>query len=151
MIGLFLQMGEGYKRIKKSTTLDIAFNSETETYDFIADKNPTESLKSYSPQISQDLTMIKGEDDFEYIYEQMMKSVPNNEEVNTKALLVFMFDGDKTKGYKAWEVDAKLIFDTLSGVDSKINFNINFASDIRVGNAKVTDGAVTFAEGETEA
>ena len=67
MIGLFLQMGESYKRIKKSTTLDIAFNSETETYDFIADKNPTESLKNYSPQISQDLTMIKGEDDFEYI------------------------------------------------------------------------------------
>lgn len=48
-----------------------------------------------------------------------MKSVPNNEEVNTKALLVFMFDGDKTKGYKAWEVDAKLIFDTLSGVRFK--------------------------------
>jgi hypothetical protein len=94
--------------------------------------------------------MIKGEDDFEYIYEQMMKSVPNNEEVNTKALLVFMFDGDKTKGYKAWEVDAKLIFDTLSGVDSKINFNINFASDIRVGTARVADGAVTFTEGTSE-
>ena len=144
-------MGTGYKRIKKSTTLDIAFNSETETYDFIADKNPTESLKSYSPQISQDLTMIKGEDDFEYIYEKMFNSVPNNEEVNTKALLVFMFDGDKTKGYKAWEVDAKLIFDTLSGVDSKINFNINFASDIRVGIAKVADEAVTFTEGTSEA
>ena len=150
MIGLFLQMGESYKRIKKSTTLDISFNSETETYDFIADKNPTESLKNYSPQISQDLTMIKGEDDFEYIYEKMMDSVPNNEEVNTKALIVFMFDGDKTKGYKAWEVDTKLIFDTLSGVDSKINFNINFASDISVGIAKVADGAVTFTEGTTE-
>ena len=91
--------------------------------------------------------MIKGEEDCEYVYEQMMKSVPNNEEVNTKALLVFMFDGDKTTGYKAWEVDAKLIFDTLSGVDSKINFNINFASDIRVGTAKVTSGTVTFTEG----
>nr|DAG24549.1 MAG TPA: hypothetical protein [Caudoviricetes sp.] len=150
MIGLFLEMGTGYKRIKKSTTLDISFNSETETYDFIADKNPTESLKSYSPQISQDLTMVKGEDDFEYIYEKMMKSVPNNEEVNTKALIAFMFDGDKTKGYRAWEVDAKLIFDTLSGVDSKINFNINFASDIRVGIAKVADGTVTFTEGTSE-
>ena len=58
-----------------------------------------------------------------------------------------MFDGDKTTGYKAWEVDAKLIFDTLSGVDSKINFNINFASDIRVGTAKVSNGTVTFEEG----
>ena len=31
-------------------------------------------------------------------YEKMMDSVPNNEEVNTKDLIVFMFDGDKTKG-----------------------------------------------------
>lgn len=37
------------------------------------------------------------------------------------------------------------------GVDSKINFNINFASDIRVGTAKVADGAVTFTEGTAEA
>lgn len=76
MIGLFLEMGTGYKRIKKSTTLDISFNSETETYDFIADKNPTESLKSYSPQISQDLTMIKGEDD--------LNIFTKNDEIRTK-------------------------------------------------------------------
>lgn len=143
-------MCEGYKRIKKSTSLEISFNSETETYDYIADKNPTESLKSYSPQIAQDLTMIKGEDDFEYIYEKMMDAVPNNEEIDTKALIVFMFDGDKTAGYKAWEVDAKLIFDTLSGVDSKINFNINFASDIRVGLAKVSGGTISFTETQAE-
>lgn len=150
MVGLFLDMGGEYKRIKKSTSLEISFNSETETYDFIADKNPTESLKSYSPQIAQDLTMIKGEDDFEYIYEQMYSAVPNNEEINTKALVVFMFDGDKDIGYKAWEVDAKLIFDTLSGVDSKINFNINFSGDIRVGKATVTNGAITFTESTSD-
>ena len=87
--------------------------------------------------------MIKGEEDFEYIWEQFYNKVPNNEEIKTKAMIAFMFDGDKTAGYKAWETEAQILFENLNGVDSKINFTINFG-DITTGLAKVADDTITF-------
>lgn len=147
MIGLFLKVDNAYKRIKKSTTLELAVEANTEEQDFIADKTPTELLSNYSVSIAQDLTMIKGEEDFEYIWEQFYTSIPANTEVKTKCMIAFMFDGDATAGYKAWETDASLLFENLNGVDSKINFNINFG-DIRTGLAKNSAGTFTFEEGE---
>ena len=146
MIGLFLEITGAYKRVKKSTTLEIAVEANTEEQDFIADMTPTELLKNYKVSLAQDLSMIKGEDDFEFIWENFYNAVANNEEVKTKCMMVFMFDGDKTAGYKAWETDAKIVFENLNGVDSKINFGINFG-DIRKGLAKVDEGgAITFEE-----
>lgn len=147
MIGLFLEIESKYKRIMKSTTLELAIEAETDPQDFIADMTPTEMLKNYKVSIAQDLTMIKGEDDFEYIFNQFYNAVATNAEVKTKCLIVFKFDGDKTAGYKAWQSDVKILFDNLNGVDSKINFNINFG-DIEKGLAKVdADGSITFTEG----
>lgn len=149
MIGLFLMVESVYKRIKKSTELELAVEANTEEQDFIADKTPTEILQNYTVSLPQDLTMIKGEEDFEYIYEQFYNAIPDNTEVKTKCLIAFMFDGDKTAGYKAWETDCNILFEGMNGVDSKINFTINFG-DIRKGLAKVTDGTITFEE-EVEA
>lgn len=149
MIGLFLNVETAYKRIKKSTELELAVEANTEEQDFIADKTPTEILQNYTVSLAQDLTMIKGEEDFEYIYEQFYNAIPDNTEVKTKCLIAFMFDGDKTAGYKAWETDCNILFEGMNGVDSKINFTINFG-DIRKGTAKVSDGTITFEE-EVEA
>lgn len=146
MIGLFVQVEDAYKRIKKSTTLELALEANTEEQDFIADVNPTEILKNYKISLEQDLTMIKGEEDFEYFYEKFF-NLPNAPEVKTKAMIVFMFDGDKTAGYKAWETDANIMFTSLNGVDSKLNFTINFGGTIRVGLAKNADSQITFEEG----
>lgn len=89
--------------------------------------------------------MIKGEDDFEFIWEHFYNDIAKGNQTKCKALIVFMFDGDKTAGYKAWETDASIIFENLNGVDSKINFNINFGGQIRTGTAKPgPDGAPTF-------
>lgn len=143
MIGLFLNVESAYKRIKKSTELELAVEANTEEQDFIADKTPTEILQNYTVSLAQDLTMIKGEEDFEYIYEQFYNAIPDNTEVKTKCLIAFMFDGDKTAGYKAWETDCNILFEGMNGVDSKINFTINFG-DIRKGTAKVSDGTITF-------
>lgn len=66
-IGLFLDPGTGYKRIKKSETLTISMNPEENEYDYIADENPTTEVDRYKPSIDQDLTMYKGEDDYEMV------------------------------------------------------------------------------------
>lgn len=144
-IGLFVEVEEAYKRIKKSTTLELTFEANTEEQDFIADENPTEMLKNYKVSLAQDLTMIKGEDDFEYFWEHLY-NLPKTPEVKTKVMIVFMFDGDKTTGYKAWETDAQIMYDNLNGVDSKINFTINFGGTIRLGLAKNADSQITFEE-----
>lgn len=142
-------MGESaYVRIKKSTELEISIEANTEEEDYIADERPTNSLNNYAITLSQDLTMYKGEPDFEYFYEKAYNAVPKNEEVKTKALIVFMFDGDATAGYKAWETDANILFTSINGVDSKINFDIEFGN-MRIGTAKMAEGVPTFTEAES--
>lgn len=149
MIALFIDTsgnGAGYKRIKKSTELEITTEANTEEFDFIANVNPEELLKNYKVSLAQDLVMIQGEDDFEYFFDNFY-NLPVSPEVKAKAMVVFMFKGDKTTGYKAWETEANIIYDNLNGVDGKINFTLNFG-DITLGTAKMTDGTPTFTKGE---
>ena len=147
MVGIFIDTSEGgdgtgYKRIKKSTELEIATEANTEEFDFIANVNPEELLKNYKISLAQDLVMIQGEDDFEYFFDKFYK-LPVAPEVKTKAMIVFMFKGDKTNGYKAWETTANVMFDNMNGVDGKLNFTLNFG-DITLGNAKMSAGTPTF-------
>ena len=71
-IALMLNKGTStspvWTRIKKSTELTISMNPETEENDYIADESPTTELKNYKPSIDQDLTMMKGEDDYEMMF-----------------------------------------------------------------------------------
>lgn len=146
-VAIFINTGEQYKRIKKSTTFELQFEANTETFDFIADVNPTELTKNYKISLPQDITMIKGEPDFEFFYEKMY-NLPVNPEVKAKVMIVFMFDGDKSLGYKAWETEAQIVYDNLNSVDSKINVNINFGGTIKLGTATALDGTPSFALAE---
>lgn len=151
MVGIFIDTSEGgdgteYKRIKKSTELEIATEANTEEFDFIANVNPEELLKNYKISLSQDLVMIQGEDDFEYFFDKFY-NLPVAPEVKTKAMIVFMFKGDKTSGYKAWETTANVMFDNMNGVDGKLNFTLNFG-DIALGTATMANGTPTFRKAE---
>ena len=76
-IALMLNKGAStspvWTRIKKSTELTISMNPETEENDYIADESPTTELKNYKPSIDQDLTMMKGEDDYEMMFATVYK------------------------------------------------------------------------------
>lgn len=151
MVGVFVDTSEGadgtaYKRIKKSTELEIATEANTEEFDFIADVNPTELVKNYKISLAQDLVMIQGEDDFQYFFDKFY-NLPVTPEVKTKAMIVFIFKGDKSSGYKAWETTANVMFDNMNGVDGKLNFTLNFG-DITLGTATMLDGTPTFAPDE---
>ena len=151
MVGIFIDTSEGgdgtgYKRIKKSTELEIATEANTEEFDFIANVNPEELLKNYKISLAQDLVMIQGGDDFEYFFDKFY-NLPKAPEVKAKAMIVFMFKGDKTSGYKAWETTANVMFDNMNGVDGKLNFTLNFG-DIALGTATMADGTPTFRKAE---
>lgn len=147
MVGVFIDTSEGgdgtgYKRIKKSTELEIATEANTEEFDFIADVNPSELVKNYKISLAQDLVMIQGQDDFEYFFDKFY-NLPVVPEVKAKAMIVFMFKGDASSGYKAWETMASIMYDNMNGVDGKLNFTINFG-DVTLGTATMSDGTPTF-------
>ena len=151
MVGIFIDTSEGgdgtgYKRIKKSTELEIATEANTEEFDFIANVNPEELLKNYKISLAQDLVMIQGEEDFEYFFDKFY-NLPVAPEVKAKAMIVFMFKGDKTNGYKAWETTANVMFDNMNGVDGKLNFTLNFG-DITLGTATMAGSTPTFEPAE---
>ena len=89
--------------------------------------------------------MIKGEDDFEFFYEKFY-NLPLVPEVKVDTMVVFMFDGTSSTGYKEWETTSTIIYDNMNGVDSKINFGINFGGTIDLGTATMVDGVPTFTK-----
>lgn len=137
------QDGTGYTRIKKSTVLTIAVNPQTEEYDYIADEFPTTELTRYNPTIEQDLTMIKGEADYDMIFDAFYNLKVGND-AKMKCLIVFMAEG-QASAYKAWQTTATIIINDLNAVDSKINFNIAFGGDTQRGTANLSSGTPTFS------
>lgn len=150
LIGLFLNDGTSaapdWKRIKKSTELTISMNPETEDFDYIADENPTTELMKYKPSIDQDLTMYKGEPDYEmmwpYFYEARTGS-----EAHKECMIVFMQEGDTTSGYSAWKTDSVISVQDLNAVESKLNFQVLFGGNLKKGVATKTGDAISFTEG----
>lgn len=152
LIGLFLNDGTSsapvWKRIKKSTELTISMNPETEDFDYIADENPTTELMKYKPSIDQDLTMYKGEPDYDmmwpYFYEARTGS-----EAHKECMIAFMQEGSPTTGYAAWKTDAVISVQDLNAVESKLNFQVLFGGDLKKGLATKTGDTIAFTEGGT--
>lgn len=149
-IGLFLDSGTGYKRIKKSEELTISMNPEENEYDYIADENPTTEVDRYKPSIDQDLTMYKGEDDYEMVWPYFYNRKTGSE-AHIKCMIVFMHEPANSDGYLAWETDSVLSVQDLAAVDKKLNFKVIFAGDITNGTATMSDGVPTFIASTEEA
>lgn len=149
-IGLFLDPGTGYKRIKKSEALTISMNPEENEYDYIADENPTTEVDRYKPSIDQDLTMYKGEEDYEMVWPYFYNR-KTGLEAHIKCMIVFMHEPASDGGYLAWETDSVLSVQDLVTVDKKLNFKIIFAGDITNGAAIMSNGTPTFKANTEEA
>ena len=147
LIALFLNTGTSsaptWTRIKKSTELTIALNPETEEFDYIADENPTTELTKYAPSIEQPLKMIKGEPDFEFIWDRFF-SLATGQDAKAEYMIVFMFDKDETGAYKAWKGDSVISCNEMNAVDSEISFDLAFGGTVEKGTATVTSGSPSF-------
>ena len=137
-----------WKRIKKSTTLTISMNPQTEDFDYIEDVNPTTELKNYKPTLDQDLTMYRNEEDYKmvwpYFYEMRTGS-----EAHVPVLIVFKQEGNTTDGYAAWKTDSVLSVQDMNAVDSKLNFQLLFGGTIERGTVKMSDSGIVFTPGGT--
>ncbi|QQO10218.1 hypothetical protein [Breznakiella homolactica] len=148
-IGLFINTGTGeapaWKRVKKTTELTLSMNPQTQEYDYIADEAPTTELQRYAPQINQALTMYKGEDDFEFVYEKFFNLHTGND-AKVDVMIVFMFDEvtGETDKYRAWKSEGIMSISDMDAVNSVINFDLILNGSIQKGTAAVTAGVPVF-------
>lgn len=146
-IALFLNTGTEsvpvWKQIKKSTENTITMNPETKVFDYIVDESPTTEIDRYAPSLSQPITMYKGEEDFEYIFNKFF-TLATGEDAHSQILVVF-YNADVASAYKAWKCDCVLSMDNMNPVESTITAGITFNGTTDQGTATVTAGVPVFA------
>jgi hypothetical protein len=145
-IALFLNTGTSvspvWKQIKKSTDNTITMNPETKVFDYIVDESPTTEIDRYAPSLSQPITMYKGEDDFEYIFDKFFDQ-STGDDAHSEILVVF-YNADVTTSYKAWKCSCVLSMDNMNPVESTITVSITFNGTTDKGTAAVTAGVPVF-------
>lgn len=145
-VALFLNTGTSispvWKQIKKSTDNTITMNPETMTFDYIADESPTTEIDRYSPSLSQPITMYKGEDDYEYIFDKFF-SLSVGADAHSEILIVF-YGHEVTTSYKAWKASCVLSMDNMNPVESNITVSVLVNGTVDTGTALVTAGVPVF-------
>ena len=139
---LFLDFGTAqapaWVRLGKSTVFDLAFNPETETFDFIEDETPTDLLKNYKPSMAQEIFLGEGDPAFDKLFE-MSRKRPVGSAAVVPALIVYPKAGKTENSLLAMKAEATITFNNLNTVDKKLSFDMKFSS--------IVDGTVAFAEG----
>lgn len=132
-----------YKKVAKGVTdLQIAYNPQTKSEQYIDEDTATTYTTSYQPTISNTMTAYKGNEVFEYLNELRVKR-PVFGESDTDILIVDIFDYTGEEGsesYSAEKQNVNIGIESYGGAAEdalQIEYSINF-----VGNA--TKGTVTF-------
>ena len=142
-----------WTQIKKSTSFDLATNPQIKTFDFISSEQPEEEIDSYQPNLSQALTMFKGEDDYQHVFD-MLYELPTGANAHRDVLIVFYQETAEYTPesetaetvYKSWKVDALVKVNQLETTNEQINFELGFNS-IKRGAVEIVSGSPSFTEG----
>lgn len=104
----------------------------------------TEDVKSYSPELPQELQCNKGDPAFDYVYNKFYM-LPVGEDVKENVLIVFAGNEgtDEAPKFKAWNTTATLVLKELDTVAEKITFSLKFCN-IERGTATVAEKVPVF-------
>lgn len=146
-----------WTQIKKSTSFTLSTNPQTKTFDFISSEQPEEEIDSYQPSLSQSLTMFKGENDYQHIFD-MLYELPTGEKAHREVLLVFYQESaectpngeelevTKETVFKAWKIDSLVKVNQMDTVNEQIDFDLSF-NNIKRGAVQIKAGKPNFIEG----
>jgi hypothetical protein len=163
-IALFLNSGTSenpvWVRVKKSTSLELSMNPETQDYDYIVDQNPTTEVLRYKPSLNQPITMYKGEADYDFAFGKFY-NLQTGEKAKCEVLVVYMqedmtrvVDGITKTVYKSWRNIATLTVASFNAVDSIITLDVTFGGTIDHGYTYPNEGTkvpVFVKESDAEA
>lgn len=138
-----------WTQIKKSINFSLAANPQTKTYDFISSTVAQTEVDSYQPSLEQEITMFKGEDDYDLFF-GMFFELPTGSDTHRDMLIAwYQEDGTDSSGaecYKAWFSDATVQLNTVDSVNSSITVTLSF-NGVTQGAVYLTDGVPSFSEG----
>lgn len=137
--------GDGYAwtQIDKSTIFALAFNPQEETSGYIDEANDTTYVKSYQPELPQEIILDNTNPLFAIMYPFCM-AMPTGGDAEVPVLLRTpdMTTGEATEG-TLWK-KAIVSPTDLNTVDGKLTFTLKLNGGFDRGTVAVTDGAVTF-------
>lgn len=150
------ELNPDWIRIKKSTAFTLALNPNVKTFEFISDDEASEEIDGYKPTLSQDITMFKGEPDYEFFFD-MVYSLPKGKKAHRDVLIVFYQEkgtytdsGEAKTVYKAWKVDSLVKLNQLDSVNSSIGIELGLKNPILGAVYSDEDGKAAFIEGSFE-
>lgn len=109
-----------WTQIKKSTSFTLSMNPQTKTFDFISSETPQNEIDSYQPSLAQSITMFKGEDDYEAIFEMLFNRA-TGADAHRDALICFYKEQGSIAGTITYfkttdlEIDATKTYYTKDG------------------------------------
>lgn len=138
--------GNDWVRIDKSTIFALAFNPQEETQGYIDTANDTTYVKSYQPELPQEIILDNDNPLYKLMHPFCMK-MPTGSSAEVPTLLVMpnMDTGEATVGYK-WE-KAIVSPGELNTVDGKLSFTLKLNGNIDNGTVAFDDGKATFTDG----
>lgn len=141
--------GDGYDwvQIDKSTIFDLAFNPQEETSGYIDTANDTTYVKSYQPELPQEIILDNSNPLYKIMYPFCMAMPTGGDAVVPVLLRQPNMDTAQPTDATIWK-EALVSPTDLNTVDGKLNFSLKLNGEFENGEASEdTDGKVTFTEG----
>ena len=137
-----------WKRIKKSTIFDLAFNPQSTTEDYIAYETAIEEISGYQPEIPQEIALYRGGPIYDYI-EDLVFDLQVGDALRVPVLLLFPpklgTDGKLDGDIRAWQIkEARLLLSNFNSVEGKVTFTLKLGGTYDRGTATVADGTPVF-------
>lgn len=134
-------------RIDKSTIFELSFNPSEETVGYIDSPNDSTYIKSYAPELPQEITLDSDNPLFK-VMQPFMLSMPTGSSANVPVLLVYPDEttGEATQGL-VWE-DAIVSPTTINTIDGKLTFSLKLNGTPIAGTVTNLDGTFKFTPAE---
>lgn len=126
-------------RETKATDFAIAYNPQTETYDYIADELPTKETTSFEPSIEQTLYAYQGEPVYTYLIEKA-RNFARGTEAESQIMLVYQETTEEGKN-KADVFDVSFDWGTDDMVAGTLAYTINLSGTPQHGTAEIAEAA----------
>ena len=131
-------------RIDKSTIFELSFNPSEETVGYIDSANDSTYIKSYAPELPQEITLDNDNPLFKVMLPFMM-GMPTGSSANVPVMLVYPnLETGKATDAMVWE-EAIVSPQTINTVDGKLTFTLNLNGDATKGTVSGPEGTWTFS------
>lgn len=134
-----------WTRIDKSTIFELSYNPSEETVGYIDSPNDSTYIKSYAPELPEEITLDKDNPLYKKLFPWIRK-MPTGSSANCPIMIVYpdMDTGEATDA-DVWK-EGSISPQTLNTVDGKLTFNLKLNGTPTPGTVSESAGTWTFSE-----